>query len=215
MRRALALVLLVVAVSPAAAQRFVIGLAGAGGDYREVSNDLRYRLSGVSGSVLFDAGRFAGELVVTGLTYEPDDAGGATATFKAAQFDGYGRVLLGRGISLEAGVTNRKVESKSEYLAQSAAAVRVGLYSAVALGSSAGAHVRFNYLAGAKFSGGGNAPLALDVGLGFYYGFARGRLRITGESQFQRFNRKVDGGNGERDVPIQQIVGRLGLAVVL
>lgn len=217
MRRGLAIVLLLAAVPiPVAAQRLVIGLSGAGGDYREVSNDLRYRMSGLGGAATFAAGRFAAEVSATALTYTADGAN-ASEDFKATQFDGYLRVLMTRGVSFEVGATNRQVEAKSEFLAQSAAAVRVGLHSAVELGQDAGAHLRVNYLAGARFSGGGSAPVAVDVGLGFYYGFARGRVRLTGDSQFQRFNRTVDptDGGGSRDVPIQQILGKLGLAVVL
>jgi len=199
---------------PLTAQRFVIGVAGAGGDYREVSNDLRYRVSGVGAMAMFAAGRVAAEVSATGLTYTADGPN-ATRDFKAVQFDGYLRVLLVRGVSVETGLTNRQVDAEFEYLAQSAAAVRLGLYSAVDLGRDAGAQVRVNYLAGARFSGGGTAPLAVDVGLGFYYGVANGRLRLTGESQFQRFNRTIDPGGVKRDVPIQQIIGKLGFAVVL
>jgi len=199
---------------PVVAQRFVIGVAGAGGDYREVSNDLRYRVSGLGATAMFAAGRVAAEVSATGLTYAADGPN-ATDDFKAVQFDGYLRVLMARGVSVEAGLTNRQVDAASEYLAQSAAAVRVGLHSAVELGRDAGAHLRVNYLAGARFSGGGSAPVAVDVGLGFYYGFANGRGRLTGDSQFQRFNRTIEPGGVKRDVPIQQIIGKLGFALVL
>jgi hypothetical protein len=86
------------------------------------------------------------------------------------------------------------------------------VHSATGLGPNGGVAARVNYLAGAKFSGGGSAPFAMDVGLSAFYAFARGRLRITGESQFQHFSRTVDVG-GTQDVPIQQVLGRLGLAV--
>lgn len=213
MRRALAVLLLGVMTTPLAAQRFVIGLAAAGGDYREVSNDLRYGASGVGGSAVLTLGRFAAEASVMSLSYEPDEGGTAAEAFDATQFDGFVRYRVLRWASLELGVTNRKVSDESALRAQSVGAIRVGAHSAVALGPQAGAAARLNYLAGSEFSGGGSAPFAIDVGLSFYYAFARGRIRITGESQFQHFNRTVEVGGSEEGVPIQQVVGRLGLAV--
>ncbi len=212
MRRAvLVLLLLGAAAVPLGAQRFVFGLAGVGGDYREASNDLRYDVSGLGGTALLTLGRFAAEATIAGLKYEPDEGGTAAQDFDATQFDGYVRYRVLRWASLELGVTNRDVQD--EFRAQSAAAFRIGVHSAAALGPNGGVAGRVNYLAGARFSGGGSAPFALDVGLSAFYAFARGRLRVTGESQFQNFKRTVDVGAGEQDVPIQQVVARLGLAV--
>jgi len=210
MRRAVLVLLLGAAAAPLPAQRFVFGLAGVGGDYREATNDLRYDVSGLGGTAVLTLGRFAAEAAVMGLTYEPNQSGTAADKFEATQFDGYLRYRVLRWASLELGVTNRDV--KDEFRAQSAAAFRIGVHSAAALGANGGVAARVNYLAGAKFSGGGSAPFAMDVGLSAFYAFAKGRLRITAESQFQHFNRTVDVG-GTQDVPIQQVLGRLGLAV--
>ncbi len=214
MRRALATLLLsAAAAAPAAlaAQRLTIGIAGTGGDYREISNALRYEVSGIAGAAVLTVGGFAAEGAVMGLTYRPAAGSAAAEEFTATQFDGYLRYRVYRGVSLEAGITHRRVDD--EFKAQSVAAIRVGARSAVPLGRGAGAAVRVNYLAGARFSGGGSAPLALDVGLSFHYGFGRGRVRLTGDSQFLRFNRQVNAGVGDQDAPLQQILGRLGLAV--
>ena len=213
MRPAVLVLLLGAAAGPLAAQRFVFGLAGVGGDYREATNDLRYDVSGIAGTALLTLGRFAAEATVSGLAYEPDESGTAAERFEAAQFDGYVRYRVVRWASLELGVTNREVRDEFQFRAQSAAAFRIGVHSAAALGPNGGVAARVNYLAGAKFSGGGSAPFALDVGLSVFYAFARGRLRVTGESQFQNFKRTVDAGAGEQDVPIQQVLGRLGVAV--
>jgi hypothetical protein len=201
--------LLCAAVAPLGAQRFVFGIAGVGGEYREATNELRYDVTGIGGTALLTLGRFAAEATVTGLRYEPDESGTAAQEFEATQFDGYVRYRVLRWASLELGVTNRDV--RDEFRAQSAAAVRIGVHSEAALGPNGGVAGRASYLAGAQFSGGGSAPFAMDVGLSAFYAFARGRLRITAESQFQHFNRTVD--EGTQDVPIQQVVGRLGLAV--
>jgi hypothetical protein len=154
-------------------------------------------------------GRFAAEAAVSTLSYDP--RGGAAEPFDATQFDGWVRYRVLEWASVELGVTSREV--RDEFRAQSAAAFRIGAHSAVALGPFAGIAARVDYLPGARFSGGGSAAFALDVGLRVHYGFARGRLRVTGESQLQRFNRTVRVGGAEQDVPIQQSVARLGLAV--
>ena len=214
MRRALALVVLCAAAAgPLGAQRFVLGIAAAGGDYREISNDLRYRVSGIAGSAATTLGRFSAEFVVSALNHEPYDKSVAAKEFKATQFDGWLRYRVYRGVSLEVGAANRTVEDAAEFDGQSAGAIRVGAHSAVTLGPNAAATVRFDYLAGGKFSGGGKASFGMDVGLGFYYAFARGRVRVTGDSQFQRYNRTVDLGGVQEDVPLQQVLARVGLAV--
>jgi hypothetical protein len=212
-RRALPVVLLALAAAPLAAQRFVFGLAGAFGDYREVSNDLRFTAHGIGGSAVLTLGRFAAEASLTSLSYDPHESGTAADPFKATQFDGYLRYRVLRWASVEVGVTNRSVKDEFQFQAQSAAAWRLGVHSAAALGPYAGVAARLNYLAGAEFSGGGSSPFAVDVGLSFHYGVARGRLRFTGESEFQHFGRQVETADGRQDVPIQQVIGRLGLAI--
>ena len=214
MRRAvpvLLLLLLGAAAAPLAAQRLVIGLAGVLGDYREATNDLRFDVSGIGGNAVLTLGRFAAEAAVTALSYEPSGGRAPADSFETVQFDGYLRYRALQWASLEVGVTSREVSEGFE--AQSAAAVRIGVHSAAALGPNGGVAARVNYLAGAQFSGGGSAPFSMDVGLSAFFAFARGRLRITGESQFQHFDRTVDVGGAKQDVPIQQVVGRLGLAV--
>lgn len=212
MRRAVLVAVLCATAAPAAAQRFVVGPSGfLLGDYREVSNDLRYGVSGFGGAAVLTLGRFAAEASFASLSYEPRPLGTASEPFDATQFDGYLRYRVLPWASLELGVTSRDV--RDEFRAQSVAAFRVGAHSTVALGPYAGVAARLNYLAGARFSGGGSAPFAMDVGLSVYHGFARGRIRLAGESQLQRFNRTVRVADATQDVPIQQIVTRLGLAV--
>jgi hypothetical protein len=86
MRRAVLAVLLCATAAPAAAQRFVIGPAGVLlGDYREVSNDLRYGVSGFGGSAILTLGRFAAEASIASLSYDP--GGTAAESFDATQFE--------------------------------------------------------------------------------------------------------------------------------
>jgi hypothetical protein len=55
---------------------------------------------------------------------------------------------------------------------------------------------------------------ALELGLTMGVDALRGRLRFTGDYDFQRISRKTDDGSGPVDVPIQQSLGRVGVAVV-
>jgi hypothetical protein len=210
MKRALAFLATAgITVTPASAQRVVAGAHFAFGDYREVSRALVYGATGIGGTLAVSWGRFGGDLEVAALEYEEDD--GTLTPFKATQLDGRLRYRVYRGLSVEAGFTNRK--SDDEFLGQSVGAIRLGAHAAVGLGPAAGATVRYNFLTGSKFSGGGSAGLGLEAGVGVFYGFANGRFRLTGAYDYQRFNRTIDTGGTDEDVPIQQVLARIGAAV--
>ena len=70
-------------------------------------------------------------------------------------------------------------------------------------------------LAGSKFSGGGTVSAlgAIQLGLGMTVDALKGRLQLTGDYGFQRFSRETDDGSGPASAPIQQSLGRLGLAI--
>ena len=212
MTRVLSALLAVAAAAPLAAQRVAVSVQGAFGEYREIASGLRYRTTGVAATVTGTWRKFGADVTLMSLKYEPDEDGIAFDEFTAVQLDAALRYLVYKTISLELGVTNRDV--KEEFAAQSAGAIRIGAHSTTPLGPTSAVTARFDYLAGAKFTGGGTSPFGMDVGLGFYYGFgSTGRVRLTGDYQFQRFNRTVDTGSGDADAPIQQSVGRLGLGV--
>ena len=113
--------------------------------------------------------------------------------------------------SLEVGIIRRTADPELD--AQSVGAVRLGARSFYEIGPGATILFRANYLAAPKFSGGGRAPFSLDLGLGLDVRLA-GRLRGTAAYAFQRINRKTSpGSTGEIDAPIQETVGRVGLAL--
>lgn len=212
MRCVIAVLVAVAAAGPLAAQRLVVGVQGAFGEYREVNSGLRYKATGVAATATVNWRKFGADVTATSLSYEPDDSGLAIDEFTALQLDLAVRYRVYHSVSLELGVTNRDV--KEDFAAQSAGAIRIGVHSTATLGPTSGVMARAAYLAGAKFSGGGTAPFGLDVAFGFHYGFGQsGRVRLTGDYQYQRFNRTVDTGSGDADAPIQQGVARLGLAV--
>ncbi len=196
---------LLAAASAARAQRVQAGVQMAFGDYREVSGDLHWRGSGPAawGSLTLRKLTLEGRFVK--LNYDPVAGGSATASFKATQLDGFARYYLQNHISAEVGVTNRKADP--EFDAQSMAAWRIGARGAYDLGPGAIIALRGNYLAGAKFSGGGTAPFAFDIGLSLAVGATSGRYRLTGDYDFQTAKRKT-----VTDAPLQQTLARIGIA---
>ena len=198
----------------AVAQHFVVGPQVVFGDYREVSSDLHYRGSGGGVAGSFTWKKLAVDASVAGVTYDPTADGTATASFKATQVDVRLRYYVTGPVSAEVGFVNRK--AKPEFEAQSVGAVRAGARMSYLLGPGVRMGLRGGMLFGAKFSGGGTvSPIgALELGLTMGVDALRGRLRFTGDYDFQRISRTTDDGSGPVDVPIQQSLGRVGVAVV-
>jgi hypothetical protein len=196
------------------AQRVIVGPQVVFGDYREASSDLHFRGGGVGVAASFTLKKLGVEVALSSIEYKPtDDASGTLQTFKANQFDARLRYYIAGPISAELGVTNRK--SDPEFDAQSVGAVRGGVRAAYLLGPGVRMAVRAGMLFGAKFSGGGTArPVgAMELGLGVGVDGLHGRLRIAGDYELQRVARTTGSGAAEIDVPIQQTLARLGIAV--
>lgn len=188
------------------AQRVQAGVQLAFGDYREGSSDLHWRGAGPAAWASITLRKLTLEGRFARISYDTVGGGSATAGFKATQFDGFARYYLANHISAELGVTNRKADP--EFDAQSMAALRIGARGAYDLGPGATIALRGNYLAGAKFSGGGKAPFAFDIGLSLAVGATNGRYRLTGDYDFQTAKRKT-----VIDAPIQQTLARIGIAL--
>jgi hypothetical protein len=132
-------------------------------------------------------------------------------SFGANQFDLRARYYLTGPVSAEVGVTVRQVDP--EFAAQSTGAIRLGARLASDIGGGGRLRLRGAYLAGARFSGGGSAPVGLEIGLGVVGEFLRGRLGLAADYEFQYFDRKTDVESEEVSVPIQQALLRLGATV--
>src|SRR5207247_9668563 len=113
----------------------------------------------------------------------------------------------------ETGTTHRGADP--EFDAQSVGAVRVGARALSEIGAGATMSFRADYLAAPHFSGGGRAPVSIDLGLELDVRLA-GRLHGTAGYEFQRIDRKTNpGGTGEIDAPIEQSLARARLTVAL
>ena len=212
-RRLLPVLLVGSVASPLAAQHATVGVQAVFGDYREVSADLHYRGSGGGVAASFTFKKLGVDGSIVGITYDPVAGSTAVASFKATQLDVRVRYYITGPVSAEVGVVNRK--TKPEFEAQSVGAVRAGVRMSYPLGPGVRMGLRGGMLFGSKFSGGGTVSGvgALELGLTMAVDALRGRLRFTGDYDFQRIARRTNSGGVDADVPIQQALGRVGLAV--
>jgi hypothetical protein len=196
-----------------AAQHGTVGVQAVFGDYREVSADLHYRGSGGGIAASFTFKRLGIEGSVAGINYDPVAGSTASASFKATQLDVRVRYYITGPVSAEVGIVNRK--AKPEFEAQSLGAVRAGVRMSYPLGPGVNMGLRGGMLFGSKFSGGGTVSGvgALELGLNMAVDALKGRLRLTGDYDFQRVARTTGSGPAKADVPIQQALARVGLAV--
>jgi hypothetical protein len=192
-----------------------IGIAGAAqyafGQYAEQGTSLRFGGSGPAGEVAVAWRRFGLTLGAARLAFDPNDDGNAVAPFDMTQTEVRFRVRTTRLVSVEAGFVQREVEP--EYAAQSVAALRLGASIAVPLAIGADVAARAAYVGGSRFSGGGSAPFGVEVGLGVSYAPWIERLRVTGDLEFQRFDRRIDSSAGRIQAPIQSTMARVGVRV--
>jgi len=193
------------------AQTVTIGPQVLLGDYREVSSALRYRGGGLGAAATLAYKKASLEVTYARLSYDPIEDGSTLESFHAGQLDARLRYALTGAVSTEVGLTNRSIDPG--FAAQSVGAVRAGIRLSNAIGSGVRLNLRGNYLLRARFSGGGSAPVGLEIAFGVMGEFARGHVRLTTDYEFQYFNRKTDDGSGEVSVPIQQALVRLGVAV--
>ena len=214
MRALVAAALALSVSSPLQAQHFSVGPQIAFADYREVSSDLHYRGSGIAGKATLQWRKFSADVVLSKVKYKPSNDGTAILEFDASEVDVRLRYYITGPVSGELGFINRK--AKPEFEAQSVGAVTAGARMAYLLGPGVHMALSGGLMFGAKYSGGGTTSGlgALNLGLGLTVDALRGRAQLTGDYGFQRFSRKTDDGSGALDAPIQQSMGRIGVALV-
>ena len=203
----------VCAVCPASAvaQHGSFGPEFAVGEYREAASSVRYRGAGpgVTGSLAFH--RFNAEAAFATIRFTPTAGGAATESFRAALIDIWLRWEALKYLGFEAGLANRS--ANPEFAAQSMGALRIGARTHYLLGPGAAIWLRGNYLAGARYSGGGSSPVALELGLGVDIRWSR-HFRAGAQYSFQRLDRKTNpAGGAEVSVPIEQALARVGVGV--
>ncbi len=216
MERLIAAVVVLLSIFPSfhlSAQHFSIGPEVAFGDYREVSSDLRYRGVGGGARATVTWKKFSADVAISKVTYKPTSTGTTTQQFDAREVDVRLRYYVSGPISAELGFINRKADP--EFNAQSMGALTAGAHMGYLLGPGVHMALSGGLMFGPRFSGGGtiSALGALHLGLGLTVDALRGRLRFNGDYDFQRISRKTNGAGGALPAPIQQALGRAGIAV--
>jgi hypothetical protein len=208
MNRAIVLTALLLAGADAARAQIVsLGVQGALGDYREVSDTLNYRGTGGGVSLEVRRHKLSAEVSASRVSYVPKDESRGLTNFTATQLDARLGYDLAAGLTAEVGLLRRTVTP--ELAAQEMGAARIGVRYSKLIGPGTTVALRGNYLAGAQFTGKGSAGLAFELGLLVSTGPVNGRYRLTGDYGFQRVDRKVGGVK----VPLQQSLVRVGVAV--
>ena len=201
------------ASTPAVAQRATLGAGWALAGYAEQGTELHFSGSGPSATL--DASWRRLSLRVTGaklaLAHEDGDAAGEP--FDVTQADVRLGYRVARTVSLETGYVGRSVSPAQA--AQEIGAVRLGARADYVLATATEMTVRLGYLGATHFSGGGSAPFGLELGLGASYGLGAGRVRLTGDYELQRIDRRTTVSGATIDVPIQTSIARFGIAVAL
>jgi len=216
MERLIAAVVVLLSIFPSfhlSAQHFSIGPEVAFGDYREVSSDLRYRGVGGGARATVTWKKFSADVAISKVTYKPTSTGTTTQQFDAREVDVRLRYYVSGPISAELGFINRKADP--EFNAQSMGAITAGAHMGYLLGPGVHMALSGGLMFGPRFSGGGtiSALGALHLGLGLTVDALRGRLRFNGDYDFQRISRKTNAAGGALPAPIQQALGRAGIAV--
>jgi hypothetical protein len=200
-------------LSRLAAQHVSIGPQVAFGDYREISSDLRYTGSGGGVKATLEWKKLSADVEISKVKYKPTSDATATASFNASEVDVRFRYYITGPVSAEVGLINRKADP--EFEAQSVGAITAGAQMAYLLGPGVRMALRGGLMFGAKYSGGGTTSGlgALQLGLGITVDALHGHARVMGDYGFQRFSRKTDDGSGALPAPIQQSLGKIGVAV--
>lgn len=199
----------VLLASRAEGQRVSGGVDYAFAEYSEQGTSLRFGGAGVGGHAAVEWRRLGLHFAVASLGFDSEVDGGVAEPFDLVQMDLRVRARLTRLVSVEAGYLHR--DMKPLHAAQSVGAMRLGAIAAFPLAPGSEVAVRTAYLGGSRFSGGGSAPFAVEVGLGASYAPWSSRVRITGDLEFQRFDRRTSTAAGRLATPIQSSTARIGI----
>ena len=209
--RTLAVALLVVLATRADAQRISAGAQIAFAEYAEQGASLHFDGAGPSGHVSLGWRRFDVSFSAARLSFASTATDDVAEPFDVTQTELSLRVRATRLVSVEAGFLEREVAPL--HAAQSVAAIRLGALMAFPLAPGADVAVRASYLTGSRFSGGGSAPFGVQLGLGVSYAPWWERVRITGDLEFMRLDRRIATEDGPVSTPIQSSTARLGVMI--
>jgi hypothetical protein len=202
---ALVLVLACALAPTARAQKVRVGIHGVSITHTEISKDRRVEGGGIGGLVSVRLGRFG--LDLSGHVARLDSVGGGPKAFDELAGDVRVSYRVAQAFAFEVGAGRRIVDPT--FAAEDVGLGRAGILSEIPLSSIGSVWGRGAYLLAPKFSGGGSAGLAVELGFGAGIGTRNGRFRFRAEYEFQRIDRTVN----NTDVPIQVSTGKVGFDV--
>jgi hypothetical protein len=197
-------ILMLILVGPLTAQKTLrVGVHSVGMTYTEVSESSRSQGVGGAATLAIRWRRFGleGLAIKTHLVPDNDEL----EPYDFVQWDVRFNYWIAPIFAIEIGGEWWGIDP--EFAAQEVGTGRVGFVSQYALARISEIWVRGAYLVNPRFSGGGEAGLAVELGLGVAVGTSNGLFRVQAESDFQRIDREVNG----IDVPIQLTQARLGV----
>jgi hypothetical protein len=206
-----AIALVVGGAFTAHAQTIVAGVQAAGGAYQEQGPALDFTGWGPAVSLDGRWKNYEVDLSLLRISFSPSSASSDADGFDMTQFDGRARWSINAMWSVEAGYLQRTIAPTTAAQGMSVIPVGGRIAFDLAPGAKISAHV--DYLAAAKFSGGGSAPFALELGLNTYYAPGAGSLRFTADFAFDRIDRQTTSGGVTSAVPIQSSIVALGVAL--
>ena len=195
----------------ARAQRATAGVGYAFAEYAEQGSSLHFAGGGIAAHGVVSWRRWSLHASAAKLALEPKDDAAGIESFDVLQADIALRAGITRLVSLEAGFLHRDVDPL--HAAQSIGALRLGAVIAVPLATGADLEASASYVGGSKFSGGGTAPFGVAVGLGVSYAPRWERVRLTGDLDFLRLDRRTAASEGDVASPVQSTTARIGVSI--
>jgi hypothetical protein len=196
-----------VLAGPVYGQSLRLAVGATGVSFAEVGEGLQYHGAGGNALIDFRFGKFmiAGEGYIARLV--PDAETGLTEDVDMRQVDLRIAYFLSPALAIQIGASGR--EATPENSTTNVGYGRIGLISENRLGSIARIWVRGAYLPNPRFSGGGSAEFAFEIGLGTWIGTSNGRFGARIEYDYQRIDRQVN----DIDAGQQMMVARLSFEV--
>jgi hypothetical protein len=176
-------------------------------NHSEVSSDFEFRGVGFGGALGVQRGRFQLDVQAFSAKANPRNPEVASQGFTVKEFDLRATYTVVPAIGVQLGASGRR--ATPDFAAQDVGFFRIGLISDNRLARLARVWVRGAYLLAPRFSGGGSAGFAFEIGVGTWIGTPDGRWGLRAEYDLQRIDRTVAGAG----VPIQMLVGKVGAQV--
>jgi hypothetical protein len=170
----------------------------------ELNKSLEHGGFGFGAAAGLTHGKWGVDLEGFRASLDPDAGAPTSVPFRLIQFDLRVSYTIEPAIAIQVGASRRWIDPK--FAAPDVGFFRLGLLTQTALARQAKVWARGTYLIAPRFSGGGSAGLAIEIGLGTWIGTTDGQYGLRAEYDFQRIDRAVN----QAPVPVQVMVAKVG-----